>query len=176
MTKMTTAVAKRIIPGAAAVIRLVSKSSSSSTPPTFCVIRRGNQPYRGCWALPGGKLELGETLLQCAQRELMEETQISTAMQERTLRWHSPGSFMVYDSIDVNDETNELEFHYIIAQCFALATEKVELIASDDALEAKWMTMDEIKVLSDEKNTTPGLVQILERSEELHSKGLLETS
>jgi ADP-ribose pyrophosphatase YjhB (NUDIX family) len=163
------AAAKRIIPGAAAVVRL-----ANSVPPTFCFIRRGNQPYQGCWALPGGKLELGETLLACAQRELMEETKISTLSKKVT--WNQHGSFMIYDSIANDPENGELKFHYIIAQCFAIAQEKLELIPSDDAVDAKWMTMDEIKVLVDKNQTTPELLQILERAEELHSKGVLATS
>lgn len=164
MASATTAV-KRIIPGAAAVVRLVDS-------PTFCFIKRGNQPYQGRWALPGGKLELGETLLACAQRELMEETNIRAFA--KSIAWHQHGSFMIYDSIAHNSD--ELEYHYIIAQCFAIAQEKLELIPSDDAVDAKWMTMDEIKVLVDKKQTTPELLEIIERAEELHSKGVLATS
>lgn len=38
------------------------------------LIKRKNEPFKGCWALPGGYLELGETFLEAAQRELQEET------------------------------------------------------------------------------------------------------
>lgn len=168
MASAIAAATKRIIPGAAAVVRLVDS-------PTFCFIQRGNQPYQGCWALPGGKLELGETLLACAQRELMEETKIGSTFA-KTVTWNQHGSFMNYDSIANDPNSGDLEFHYIIAQCFAIAQEKLELIPSDDAVDAKWMTMDEIKVLVDAKQTTPELLQIIERAEELHSKGVLATS
>ena len=37
-------------------------------------VRRGNEPFKGCWALPGGFMEMDETIEQCAVRELEEET------------------------------------------------------------------------------------------------------
>ncbi len=38
------------------------------------LVQRGNDPYRGCWALPGGFMEMDETIEHCAVRELHEET------------------------------------------------------------------------------------------------------
>lgn len=38
------------------------------------LIKRGKQPLRGCWSLPGGTVEAGETLQQALQREMREET------------------------------------------------------------------------------------------------------
>ena len=38
------------------------------------LVKRGHEPYEGCWALPGGFMEMEETLEACAQRELAEET------------------------------------------------------------------------------------------------------
>ena len=38
------------------------------------LIQRKNEPYMNCWALPGGFLDMGETLEQAAERELKEET------------------------------------------------------------------------------------------------------
>ena len=38
------------------------------------LVRRGNEPFKDCWALPGGFMEMDETIEHCAVRELEEET------------------------------------------------------------------------------------------------------
>ena len=48
------------------------------------LVRRGNEPYKGCWALPGGFMEMDESIECCAVRELMEETGL--AVDEKRLR------------------------------------------------------------------------------------------
>jgi len=40
----------------------------------YVFIKRKNEPYRGCWAIPGGLVEYGETVEQAAEREAKEET------------------------------------------------------------------------------------------------------
>ena len=42
--------------------------------PKVLLIQRGDEPYKGCWAFPGGFMEIDETTEQCAIRELEEET------------------------------------------------------------------------------------------------------
>ena len=41
------------------------------------LVKRGVEPSKGLWAIPGGTLELGETLQECAAREILEETGIT---------------------------------------------------------------------------------------------------
>lgn len=41
---------------------------------TILLMRRATKPFKGCWALPGGLMNVGETIEQCALREVREET------------------------------------------------------------------------------------------------------
>ena len=48
------------------------------------MVKRAKEPYKGMWSIPGGAVELGETLFEAAMRETMEETSI-TIKVERVL-------------------------------------------------------------------------------------------
>jgi len=77
------------------------------------LIRRASEPLRGEWSIPGGMLELGETLEQGVARELLEET----GLQVRVLELIEVFERIVYPP-DGEAGTNGLErprFHYVIA-------------------------------------------------------------
>lgn len=57
---------------------------------SLLMIRRGGHPYQGCWALPGGFLQKGETIEQCAMREICEETGVSPAALMLTGMYTAP--------------------------------------------------------------------------------------
>lgn len=48
--------------------------------PNVVLVKRGNEPFKGCWALPGGFVEENETIEACAKRELEEETGITSRL------------------------------------------------------------------------------------------------
>lgn len=60
--------------------------ADSCSEPRVLLIRRGRAPSKGMWSLPGGKVELGETLTSAAVREMKEETQLDVCMPQR----HAP--------------------------------------------------------------------------------------
>jgi 8-oxo-dGTP diphosphatase len=55
------------------------------------LVERANEPYKGCWALPGGFVDLGEDLGDACARELQEETGVRAAAMAQIGAWGKPG-------------------------------------------------------------------------------------
>lgn len=101
------------------------------------LIRRGQAPSSGQWAIPGGGVELGETLTQAAEREIREETGILIAAEE---------PIYVFDMVE-RDQVDKVRFHYVVVDLAARYLGG-ELHAGDDAAEARWVSADEMKCLA----------------------------
>ena len=101
------------------------------------LVRRGQPPSEDLWAIPGGSVEIGETLQEAAEREILEETGIQ-------IRASKP--IYTFDVID-RDAAGKVRFHYVIVD---LAADYVqgEPSAGDDALEARWVSATEINGLA----------------------------
>ncbi len=100
------------------------------------LVRRGRAPSRGVWAVPGGRVELGETLAEAAEREVCEETGVRVRAGEPV--WS-------FDSV-VRDEEGRVVFHYVIVDLLADYVAG-EPRARDDALEARWARPEELSGL-----------------------------
>lgn len=98
------------------------------------LVKRNKAPHRGLWAIPGGSVELGETLEEAAEREVREETGL-------TIRAKEP--VYTFDLIERN-ERGAVRFHYVIVD---LSAEYVsgELFPADDALDARWFAPKDLK-------------------------------
>ncbi len=110
------------------------------------LVKRGKGIYRGFWSLPGGAIELGETVLEAAGRELFEETGLLAS--NLTLS-------DVADAI-VRDASGAVETHYTIA-VFAAKEVSGTLCAAADALDAGWFAPEDRSRL----DLTPGLEQAI---------------
>lgn len=100
------------------------------------LVRRGQPPSEDLWAIPGGSVEIGETLQQAAEREILEETGI-------TIRAEEP--VFTFDVID-RDRAGKIRFHYVIVDLAAVYVAG-DPKAGDDAAEARWVTAQEIDEL-----------------------------
>lgn len=98
------------------------------------VVRRAHEPLKGQWSVPGGVLELGETLHSGAAREALEETGLVVEVGE---------VLEVFDRI-VRDGYGRVQFHYVLID-FLCRRVSGELRAGEDASEARWVTAEELR-------------------------------
>jgi ADP-ribose pyrophosphatase YjhB (NUDIX family) len=101
------------------------------------LIKRGNAPLLGEWSIPGGMLELGETLRQGAEREALEETGLVVRATEL---------LGVFDRI-VPDETKRTLYHYVLID-FLCHRISGDALAAGDASEVRWFSVEEFAKLS----------------------------
>lgn len=102
---------------------------------TVLLVLRGQAPSKDLWAIPGGRVELGESLKSAAEREVLEETGLQVTAGEVVF---------TFDVID-RDSAGRVRFHYVILDLLARPVDPTQpLRAADDARDARWFTLDEI--------------------------------
>jgi 8-oxo-dGTP diphosphatase len=97
--------------------------------PRVLLIRRKNSPFAGMWALPGGYVNMDESLEDAARRELMEETGVKAARLEQVHTFGAPGR-------DPRGRTITVLY---LAQ---IDPSRVKLQAADDAAQVAWHRLD----------------------------------
>ena len=105
------------------------------------VVKRGKEPSKGLWALPGGSQEFGETLEQAAIRELNEETGLVA---------HSADFLTILEPMRVNEDGKTIS-HYVLA-VFVSRNVEGEAFAADDAEEVRWVSLNELGQLEFTRN------------------------
>lgn len=95
--------------------------------PKVLLIQRGFDPYKGCWAFPGGFMNMDETTEQCAIRELEEETGL------RVSDIHQIGA---YSKVDRDPRGRTITVAYL-----AFVDEPIVVTGKDDAAKAEWFPL-----------------------------------
>lgn len=118
------------LPGVAAVVRRGDQ---------VLLVRRGREPAKGAWALPGGLLELGESVEEGLRRELREECGIEVQVGPL---------IAVFEPVE-RDQVGRVRFHFVVLDYLADYLSG-ELQAADDAADVRWVhiaALDDLPML-----------------------------
>jgi 8-oxo-dGTP diphosphatase len=110
------------------------------------VVRRARAPADGLFSLPGGVVEIGETLVQAVIREVAEETALTI----------EPVGLAGYREAIARDRDDRVERHFVILP-FAARWLAGEPVLNEELSQARWLHPAELAGLP----TTPGLAEIV---------------
>ena len=102
--------------------------------PQVLLIQRGNEPFKGCWAFPGGFMNMDETTEQCAVRELEEETGLKVTEIKQ---------IGAYSKVDRDPRGRTITVAYLAI------IDKAEAVKGlDDAAKAQWFPISDLPKLA----------------------------
>ena len=96
------------------------------------LIRRGHEPLKGQWSIPGGMVELGEGLQEAVRRELKEET----GLEVEPLR-----VLVAFDRIE--RQNRRVRYHFVIVD-YLCRLRKGKLKPASDVMDARWVRREEL--------------------------------
>ena len=102
---------------------------TKETTPHVLLIERGADPYKGCWAFPGGFMNMDETTEQCAVRELEEETGLQVSKIQQ---------IGAYSKVDRDPRGRTVTVAYL-----AIVDEPMDVTGQDDAALAEWWPLSD---------------------------------
>jgi len=115
------------------------------------MVRRGRPPAEGRWSLPGGLVEIGETSVDAARREVEEECGLKVRIA---------GLAGVLDRV-TRDAEGRVRYHWVLVDYLAFPEADDDTItAGDDAAEVRWVPIDQVERLQ----TTDGLMDMIRRA------------
>lgn len=97
------------------------------------LVRRARPPLKGYWALPGGAVALGETVVAAAVREVQEETGLLVEVSR----------YLGYRDRVEHDEAGKVRYHYVV-HYFEAQPQAGELQAADDAADVAWLPVSSL--------------------------------
>jgi ADP-ribose pyrophosphatase YjhB (NUDIX family) len=109
-------------------------------------VRRARKPAINLYTMPGGVVEIGETLIEAVKREVREETALEI----------EPVALAGHREAIMRDAQGRVERHFII-MCFAARWLRGEAVLNEELDDARWLTPNELQGL----HTTEGLYEIV---------------
>lgn len=100
----------------------------------IALIKRGNEPSKGKWTIPGGLVELGESPEGAVIRETQEETCLEVI---------NPHLIDVVSNVDL-DAQGRVKYHYVIID-YLVKIKSGTIKAASDAEELRWVPFDEVE-------------------------------
>ena len=114
------------------------------------LVRRGKQPGYGKWSIPGGMVELGETLTEAIKREVLEECGIEIELKDVVA---------VLERV-IRGEEERVRYHYILVD-FLGHWKKGDLQPASDILEARWADPGEMERLEMTERTKQVVFEVV---------------
>ena len=102
--------------------------------PRVLLIQRSGEPFKGCWAFPGGFMNMDETTEQCAIRELEEETRLQVS---------NVILIGAYSKVDRDPRGRTISVAYL-----AIVDSPLEVTGQDDAAKAEWWPLSALPQLA----------------------------
>lgn len=119
------------------------------------LVRRAGPPLQGQWSIPGGILEVGETLIEGVRRELAEETGIDVGV--RTL-------IEVFERID-RDAPGNAQYHFVVLDYLCEVVRGIAR-AGSDVTEVAWAAPSELGQYSLTEKATRVILRAFELADE----------
>jgi 8-oxo-dGTP diphosphatase len=125
------------------------------------LVKRGSPPLEGQWSIPGGLLEIGETLIEGVRRELLEET----GLEVRPL-----DLIDVFERIEL-DGGGKARYHYVVLDYLCEAAGG-DARAGSDVTHVAWATADELAQYSLSSTATRVILKAFELARAAKSSGI----
>lgn len=120
------------------------------------LIQRAQEPGKGTWGLPGGLVELGETVTQALRREVAEETGLDVEV----------GAIVGVFELITRNEQGRVRFHYIVLDFLAQVQGGV-LRPDTDVSDTRWVDLDDLAAY----RLRPETADMIQRARVMKSTG-----